>query len=206
VLSLFIVFVLAQMGPWAAAAFADPPDPDECRLANTGERRYQDVGGGLQLVYECQTDNEFGFIWQPLGIRNKPSSVAERYFSDSSPPYQSKVFSIVSPGLGGGIGSAVVDYRHPNDDPLIRRVAARSILSNWNGSSWVTCHDSNWREAPTARSGWEVHVSNQSVPDTPCGYGTYRNRAGGRFFSTSLNTWISNVWTTATIFVPPPPG
>jgi hypothetical protein len=196
VLLLALALTLVQMGPLASPAAADPPPAHLCLEWADTQRpaETQDIGGGIVLVYKCVRDIVFGFIWDIVDVRPGGGQKRAEYFSDSSPPYQVRVRSILGVGTGGGVGVAYVDYRHPNDDPLVRIVAARVIVryQPTGSSTWYACHDTNWQGAPTPRSLWEVHVVQYTQPD--CGTGYYQAKVAGRFYSTSLERLITTPW------------
>jgi len=77
---------------------------------------------------------------------------------------------------------------------LSRTIAARSLIQYQptGSSGWYTCTDSGWKQASTSTYAMRAYIQQYKEPN--CGPAYYRALAAGRFWSISLNKWITRGW------------
>jgi hypothetical protein len=209
-LALVTLLTATQLGLLATSARAEPqlhlcsPEWAERELA---------TGTGINIIERCEPHPWYfmslpGTLWDWAFLRFKPADqdkrvIAKRY--SSSPPYSMKIQGIFGGGTGGGAAGGNIRLTNPDGTPLNRRIAARAIIEvqpNPSGG-FQNCRDSGWKESSSA--SWKSAWFNQyTQPD--CGKGYYRAQVAGRFWSVSLNKWITSQWHyTTPIWVDGPP-
>lgn len=197
--ALLIVMTL-QVFPLAAPAAADMPPASECTY--NGRLVSEEFADGTLVYWECVIEPPKHPRWTIWGIVPGPERARQTDFSDDSPPYKSYVNSGIGEGYTGGIGIVSYAIRNPNGTPLIRRIAVRLLIHN--RTTGGLCSDTGWKEAPTQRANytWEVI---KDLPGKCGGKGNFETSAAGRFFSTSLNSWITTPWVqSGTLGLPSP--
>jgi hypothetical protein len=101
---------------------------------------------------------------------------------------------LLTRGTGGGASVAKVILYNRDGSHLNRQIAARSLIQYQPSgtSGWYTCKDSGWKQASTSTYWMRAYVMQYTQPD--CGPAYYRALAAGRFWSISLNKWITRGW------------
>ena len=187
--SAFLLGTFAYVGPLAKPAAADMLPQALCTYDGRLEPEYFTDGTIVEWICVIQPPRHP--FWRIFHILPGPERFRITPFNDDSPPYKSYVNSGI--GKGGRNGFGVVSYaiRNPNGTPLNRRIAVRLILKN--RTTGGTCGDTGWKEAATPRSNYTYEVS-KDLPGTCGGTGYFETSAAGRFFSTSLNAWVTTNW------------
>jgi hypothetical protein len=99
--------------------------------------------------------------------------------------------SLMSDGPGGGgAASAKVLLYDCNANQLSRNTGARVVIQYYRPDGWYTCNDSQWQQTTNGRVA--AYFNQYTQPD--CGNGSYRALAAGRFWSVSLDKWITRGW------------
>lgn len=198
-LAVFMVLTFTQFGPRVTPASAMPMP--KCWAGVEWQEVEEPGADGATVVFVCMcTRNSSGQVLYCEWVFSKlkpaqndvPPNEARRLSSD--PPYRMRIETAFGEGVGGGDAIGSIDMRNPDWSDLTRRVAVRTIMqySPIGSQTWSTCHDTKWKEAPTQRPRWSVWVVQYTMPD--CGAGYYRAQSAGRFFSVSLNQWITSNW------------
>jgi hypothetical protein len=193
-----VLLVVAQVGPLATPAAADPPAVR--RFCPTPGAELREPGAdGAVIVWVCTrvlsgTSSEY---WEWTFSRIEPARRDRRTIwrgGASSPPYKMTLQAAIGEGRGGGFGLGSVTIFSADYGNLDRRIAARTIVQVQAGPTarWATCHDTGWREARTPRSWMQAFVAQGIEPD--CGDGYYRAQVAGRFYSTSRHRWVQRGW------------
>jgi hypothetical protein len=203
-LLLLLAFLLllagVQLGPAVSRAAAAEHYVYLCYPPGS---QLRDPAGDVVVVWVCLGYDEFTDQGQWVRIydwfyshtepaNNDKTVRAKRY--SSSPPYKMYIQSSFGVGSGGGAAVGTMRITNPNGTALNRRIAVRTITEVQTSptGSFYNCRDSGWVEAPTQRSWWNKKTLQYTQPD--CGAGYYRSQVAGRFFSVSLNQWITSNW------------
>jgi hypothetical protein len=193
-LSILMALMIAQVGPLAPSAAADPPQWRRfCPSPGVIDR--ETLSDGTVLEWICTrvfagTQDEF---WEWVFYRYIPGGRNEKAIwrgGASSPSYKMTLQAAVGEARGGGNMTGSVTIFTGNYGNLDRRIAVHLQVQYQPSptSSWHNCGTGTWKEAPTQRS-WMYTTRVQSYePD--CGDGYYRSRVYGRLFSTTTNSWI----------------
>jgi hypothetical protein len=189
-LGLLIAVGAVQIGPLATSASAAVYE--HC---TPHDYMSQTLADGRVVWWRCnsfQIANDTYWVWQ-YDHTDFPTEPDEYTFwrgSASSPPYLMHLEAVVAEGGGGGDMVGQVYIFNPNGSNLDRRIAVHLQVQYkpTPTSGWLSCHAGSWKEAANPQSGMKTAVAQWTQPD--CGDGYYRSRVYGRFFSTSLNTWI----------------
>jgi hypothetical protein len=190
-LTLSIVFVAIQLGPLATPASAAVYK--YCEPLWSYDPDY--LADGRVVWWRCNRfyiANDEYWVWQ-YDHTDFPEEPDEYKFwrgGDSSPPYLMHLEAAIAEGGGGGDATGSVWIFNPNGSNLDRRIAVHLQVQYkpTPTSSWLSCHPGSWKEKATPGSWMKTYVAQYKEPD--CGDGYYRSRVYGRFYSTSLNTWI----------------
>jgi len=180
-----------------------PPPAEDCRVPNHGlQQQWRGVW------YECDCiDPETGDL-DPEACRwEKVPKVASNQRAKNTRFIHSATnsFALVSPSIDhhvggyGNFGDTEVQLFGTSWNRLSRDIAARVIVGRWTGSSWQTCHDSNWHYvSPSTTHSWREPAD--------CGSGYYRAQGAGRYWSNSLGNWITTGWAiTESLCISPSP-
>jgi hypothetical protein len=190
-LALLMVLTVAQLGPASAADFGCTP--------HWGERRFV-TGGPLDIIERCEPVLTIGgdTVWDWVFLRFALANQDKRTIwsgGASSPPYKMVLNALIGGGSGGGAGAAKVILYNPSGSHLTRRIAARALVEYQptGSSGWYTCHDTGYKERESY--AMRAYVWQYTQPD--CGPAYYRTKAAGRFWSISLNAWVTRGWITS---------
>jgi hypothetical protein len=193
-LALLMVLTVAQLGPGTPSASAE----DFGCTPHWDERRFV-TGGPVDIIERCEPVLTIAddTVWDWEFLRFAPANQDKRTTwagGASSPPYKMVLNAMVGSGTGGGVGAAKVILYNPNGSHLSRTIAARALMQYQPNpsSSWYTCHDSGWKQASTSTYAKRAYIFQYDQPD--CGPAYYRTLAAGRFWSISLNKWITRGW------------
>jgi hypothetical protein len=184
-LSLFLAIIL-QVGLLISPAGADAPDPDACTY--NGQVRKQTLSDGTVQWWVCNIIGGFKW-WEPGLAEPGPEEDNEDQYSRSTPPYRAYIDARI--GYGNNSHYATVSYElfNPSGTTLTRQIGVR--LAIYNRSNGRLCVNGIWHGTTsdhmtfTTRGFWE----------NTCGAGNYEVAAAGRFYSTSLDKWITDYWT-----------
>jgi hypothetical protein len=198
-LALLMVSAVAQLGPGASSAFA--LDKNNC--SPHWATREQVTGTGLNIIERCEPvveeeDPATGdpvTVWDWTLYRFKSAVNNQRTIWSSGcayPGYLMVLNDLMSNGSGGGAAGGRVILYDCNGNRLNRTIAARVVIQYYRPDGWYTCNDSGWRQASQQQSWMSAYLNQWSQPD--CGAGSYRALAAGRFWSISLNKWITRGW------------
>lgn len=197
-LALLMALTVAQLGPGASSAFADR-DEDKC--SPHWDTREINTGTGLNIIERCEpvfkyydlTTRETVTEWDWIHYRFKSATKNERKLWQSgctSPGYIMVMSDLMSNGSGGGAAGAKVLLYNCNGDQLSRDTGARVVIQYYRPDGWYTCNDSGWKQTSNGRVA--AYLNQYTQPD--CGNGSYRALAAGRFWSLSLDKWITRGW------------
>jgi hypothetical protein len=185
-LSLFVAIIL-QVGLLTSPAAADPPDPDEC--VQDGQTRDQVLSDGTVQWWVCDTSGGF-HRWRPGLVEPGPEADNEDYYSKSTPPYRAYIDARLGYGYNSNYATVSYELFNPNGTTLERKIGVRLIIYKRPGAQH--CVDGIWHNNPsashmsfTARGNWALN----------CGTGYYELAAAGRFWSVSLNRYVTDYWT-----------
>lgn len=201
-LALLAVLMVVQFGPLAPPAAADPPENRKhCPYPGAKEPQY--LSDGTVVWWICIRDYarigattktyEY-WVWSYDHTEFPPATKADQVTKwkgyDDSPSYLMRLEAVVADGRGGGDFAGSVFIANHDGSNLDRRLAVHLQVQYkpTATSGWLTCHPGSWKESGGAWSWMKTSVAQWTEPD--CGTGYYRSRVYGRFFSTSLNTWI----------------
>ena len=214
-LALLVLVSAIQLGPLATLAAAQHVVDKECEPL--GATREWVTGTGINIIDVCIqvphiTDihgTHYKWIWDFL--RFKPADGDKRVRasrSSTSPPYWMHIQGIFGGGAGGGAAGGRIWITNPDGSRLHRRIAVRVLMevSSSPTGGWYNCagRDTGWREPPGPESEHHAFLNNYTQPD--CGVGYYRTQVAGRFWSISLNQWITSQWHyTPAVWVDGPP-
>ncbi len=188
-LALLIVLTVAQVGPASAEDYGCTPHWGTQVVV---------TGGPLNIIERCEPvitfvsgDTEWDWVFLRFALANQDQ---RRIWQGggSLAPYKMVVNSLVGGGSGGGAGAAKMILYNPDGTHLNRTIAVRDVMQYQpsGSSSWYTCHDTGWKQASgSAKRTW---IWQYDQPD--CGPAYYRTLAAGRFWSVSLNKWITHGW------------
>jgi hypothetical protein len=194
-LAVLMVLTAVQLGPRASSAYADEIVICGVKWAT----REFVTGGPINVIERCEpvlTVSDVTF-WDWVFLRFKPANQDKRTIwqgGASTPPYKMVLNAMVGSGTGGGVGAAKVILYNPDGSHLNRTIAARALMQYQptGSSGWYTCHDSGWKQASTSTYAKRAYIFQYDQPD--CGPAYYRTLAAGRFWSISLNKWITRGW------------
>jgi hypothetical protein len=171
------------------------------------------TGKNLDVQYRCEPRmyEEDLRVWRWVFYRFVPAGGDKRvtaFRKSTSPPYAMEIQGLFGEAQGGGGAGSRIYITQPNGGNLDRRIAARVIMevSNSPTGGWYNCagHDTGWVEASQPQSVMTAFLNNYTQPD--CGVGYYRAQVAGRFWSVSLNRWITSQWHyTGAVWVNGPP-
>lgn len=214
-LALLMVMTAAQIGPLTLSASAEPlPQNKHCPYPGATKR--DPVGDGGYVEWICKRffaypNDPLSEYWEWEFSKYVPGSMvklktATRY--SNSPPYIMRIQSAVGNARGGGTALGAIVILNRDGTSLNRRIAVRTIMeyAPTATSGYYNCHDKGWKEAPTQRHYWWTAIGQYTEPD--CGTGYYRAQVAGRFYSVSLNQWITSQWhysDAVYLSAPPPP-
>jgi hypothetical protein len=171
----------APAGGTKFATVATMPSNEEC---DDQFKIVPEYFPGATVYWICENGR-----WHILDIDDGPNAQAIRRFDSSSPPYRSYVNSGVARGYTNGFGVASYSLRNPNNTPLVRDIGVRFLIKN--RTTGGTCADTNWHGRRSSFYTWEIA---KNLPGTCGGTAYYETAAAGRFWSISLNRWITNSW------------
>jgi hypothetical protein len=202
--SLLIVLTAVQFGPLATSAHAAEDFLDKPCSPPWAE--YVIVTGkSVNIRMRCEPytfqypTGEYYTLWRWSFLRFEPADEADQqrrsvWVGDTSPAYRAQLSAMVGSGSGGGAAAGKFYIMGRNGEDLDRTIAVRLIMQVQPGptSGWLTCHDLGWSQQ-SASSGKMNFLDQYSQPD--CGDGYYRAQVAGRFWSLSLNSWITRGYT-----------
>jgi hypothetical protein len=202
VLASVMAFVLVSF--FMAVPASSQPPAEDCNLDTIGVIEYAD-----DMWWECQC-----WIDDPFDPLAPGEEVCEWLSEDQIPikqrgknrwtrnsPTNSLILvsSTIVHHIGGAGNFGQVNARifGTGGNRISRPIGARVIVGRWNGAAWQACHDSNWHYAASNRSAFEWREP------ANCGAGKYRAQSAGRYWSYSLNRWLTTGWViTETLCVP----
>jgi hypothetical protein len=195
-LSLFLAIIL-QVGLLTSPAAADAPDPKLC--VSQGQLKDQVLDDGSVQWWVCETAGGF-HRWRPGLLEPGPEADNEDYYSASTPPYRAYIDARLGYGYDSNIATVSYELFNPNGTTLNRKIGVRLIIYKRPGATH--CVDGIWHNNPsathmtfTARGNWALN----------CGPGYYEVAAAGRFWSVSLNKYITDYWTySGQLYLNPP--
>lgn len=184
-LSLFLAVIL-QVGLLTSPAAADNPDPNLC--VSEGQTYRQELDDGTEQWWVCDTSGGF-HRWRPGLAQPGPEADNEDPYSRSTPPYRAYIDARIGYGYTSHYATVSYELFNPSGTTLTRKIGVR--LAIYNRSNGRLCVNGIWHGTTndhmtfTTRGFWE----------NTCGAGNYEVAAAGRFWSTSLNKWITDYWT-----------
>jgi hypothetical protein len=185
-LALIVVLMVVQFGPLATSASANEPSPDACVYDEQINR--QVLSDGTIQYWICHFVGGFKW-WQRWDEIPGPGVGEWDEYGASTPPYRSGLVAWLGRGYTKDFATVAYELLSPNGTPYVRKMAVR--LEVHNRTSGVRCVNGVWHETTsdhmtfTARGDWALQ----------CGTGNYEVAVAGRFWSVSLNRWITNYWT-----------
>lgn len=194
-LALLMVLTAVQVGPLALPAFA----PDLGCTPHWGLRTISTPIG--PMVERCEPVEQFSdlgrvyTIWDWVPYDGQGEEQRTLWAGGAtSPPYRMVLADLLARGQGGGASMAKVILYNRDGSHLSRTIAARSLIQYepTGSSGWYTCTDSGWKQASTSTYAMRAYVQQYKEPN--CGPAYYRALAAGRFWSISLNKWITRGW------------
>jgi hypothetical protein len=90
------------------------------------------------------------------------------------------------------------DVRHWSGAPADRSIGVHIVLKHLVGGSWVSCADTGWKDAPSARSVYSYTFWKLS---SSCS-GTVQLHSRGHFFSHSSQSWWTSPWVRTPTYIP----
>jgi hypothetical protein len=200
-LALLMLVSAVQLGPLATPASAQHVVKKNCQPL--GATREWVTGTGINIIDQCIqvphiTDiNGTHYIWIWDFLRFKPAGgdkVVRARRDSTSPPYWMQISGIVGEGNGGGAVGGRIWITNRDGSNLNRRIAVHLIMeyAPTPTSGYLNCHDNGWDEAPSPQTETTDFINGRTEPD--CGEGYYRAQVAGRFWSTSLDQWITSNW------------
>lgn len=184
-ISCLIMATIVQLTVLAAPAAANMPDREDCTY--DGKLVPEDFPGA-RVYWVCHIVGGRRW-WSIFDILEGPDLEKTTRFAASTPPYSSYVTAGIGQGYGNGVAVASYSLRNPNDTELVRDIAVRFIVHN--RTTGGTCSDTGWVGTNASRKTIEVA---RDYPGTCGGSGYFETSAAGRFWSLSLDKWITNAW------------
>jgi hypothetical protein len=190
-LAALMLLTATQFGPGAASASAG--EVQNCPPFAIMKKPAP--GTNFQAEYRCEEFLSFDgstlvWGWVTSGVKPKRTDRKTIWVGgDNSPPYTMFLEALVSDSRTGGAAGGSVIITTPSGGNLDRRIAVLVRTQYYRPSTgWGTCSNTGWKEASTQRSWMEWFIDQGAVPN--CGQASYRTQVYGRFFSTSLNSWV----------------
>jgi hypothetical protein len=184
-LSLFVAIIL-QVGLLTSPAAAHAPDPDACTYPDQVHKQVK--SDGTVQWWICEWVGGFKH-WRPGLVEPGPEADDEDRYSRSTPPYVAYIDARIGYGYNSHYATVSYELFNPSGTTLTRDIGVR--LAIYNRSNGRLCVNGIWHGTTsdhmtfTTRGFWE----------NTCGAGNYEVAAAGRFWSTSLNKWITDYWT-----------
>jgi hypothetical protein len=184
-LSLFVAIIL-QVGLLTSPAAADAPDPDACTYPDQVHKQVK--SDGTVQWWICEWVGGFKH-WRPGLAEPGPEADDEDRYSRSTPPYVAYLDARIGYGYSSHYATVSYELFNPSGTTLTRDIGVR--LAIYNRSNGRLCVNGIWHGTTsdhmtfTTRGFWE----------NSCGAGDYEVAAAGRFWSTSLDKWITDYWT-----------
>jgi hypothetical protein len=185
--AVLLLTSFAYLGPLARPADARQPSRAECTY--DGKIVREDEYPGVVVYWVCNISGGRRF-WSIFDILERPYRAKTTRFAASTPPYSAYVTAGIAKGYGNGAAVGAYSLRHPNDAELVRDIGVRILVHN-RTTGGGACSDTGWVAAHSSRVTVEI---TKNYPGTCGGSGYFETSAAGRFFSTSLDRWITNAW------------
>jgi hypothetical protein len=197
--SLFMLLVLALVVLTAALATPAFAVVDKYYCSPPWGEREIVTGKTVNIIQRCEPHmvGTTVRVWRWTFLRFKLADRDRRVLASrlsSSPPYWMEIQGLFGGAQGGGSAAGGILITQPNGGNLDRRIAARTIteVSPNPTGGFYNCRDTGWVEASIQRSWTAAYINHYGSPD--CGAGYYRAQVAGRFWSVSLNRWITSQW------------
>jgi hypothetical protein len=199
-----LVATVLQVGPMTSPARADQPSIGQCE--SEGLVIVEVIADGTAIHWICHVElRPNGKIHRHWSVGPIVPGYGRRTVNKASARTDSYTRLNVAIGVGNSGGVGVVAYQLYTGDAsanLYRQIQVRLIIVN--RTTGGTCLDSNWH-GPSAAAAHTTLERFRDLPATCGGAGDYEARGNGRFFSTSLNQWISTGWVNSGLLRLPPP-
>ena len=180
-----VMAVFFQLTLLVLPAAANMPDISECTYDG---KIVVESFPGANVYWQCHIVG--GRRWWGIeDILDGPEIDKTTSFSASTPPYRHYVTSGVAKGYGNGVAVGSYSLRNPDDSQLVRDIGIRMIVHN--RTTGGTCSDTGWIGTHSSRLTHEIA---KDYPGTCGGSGYFETSTSGRFYSTSLNKWITSPW------------